>query len=183
MLASDAYEESPCFLEGTRILSLVEGDDTYVPIETLRTGDLIKTLLDGYKKVAFIGKGEIYNPNNNERIENRLYKYTPKNYPDLTKNLYLTGCHSILVNNLSEIKKDKIIKNVGNLFITDNKYRMIAYLDEHAKPWNKEGYYTIWHLALENMDTKMNYGIYVNGGLLVETCSINYLKKSDLFIV
>jgi hypothetical protein len=42
------------------------------------------------------------------------------------------------------------------------------------------GTYTIYHLALENDDDGMNYGIYANG-LLVETCSKRYLKdKSDM---
>ena len=30
----------------------------------------------------------------------------------------------------------------------------------------------------------MNYGVYANGGLLVETCSINFMKnKSNMVIV
>ena len=53
----------------------------------------------------------------------------------------------------------------------------MACVDERAEPWNSEGLYNIWHIALENADEKMNYGIYVNGGLLVETCSINILKN------
>ena len=36
---------------------------------------------------------------------------------------------------------------------------------------------------LENADEKMNYGIYVNGGLLVETCSINILKNHSNLII
>jgi hypothetical protein len=35
---------------------------------------------------------------------------------------------------------------------------------------------TIWHIALENDDYYMNYGIYANG-LLVESCSKRYLKE------
>jgi hypothetical protein len=37
--------------------------------------------------------------------------------------------------------------------------------------------------ALENNDSKLNYGIYVNGGLLVETCSIFRMNnKSNLVL-
>jgi hypothetical protein len=52
-------------------------------------------------------------------------------------------------------------------------------VDELAEPWNSKGAYTIWHFALENNDERMNYGVYANGGLLVETCSIMFLKKKS----
>ena len=45
-----------------------------------------------------------------------------------------------------------------------------------AKVYEVPGEYTIYHVALENEDNYMNYGIYANG-LLVETCSKRYLKE------
>ena len=60
--------------------------------------------------------------------------------------------------------------------MTDGKYRLIACVDARAEPWASASHYTLWHIALENEDERMNYGIYVNGGLLVETCSIHLLK-------
>ena len=70
------------------------------------------------------------------------------------------------------------------MYVTDKKYRLMACLDERAEPWNSEGTYTIYHFALENKDEKMNYGVYANGGLLVETCSINSLKnKSNMALL
>jgi hypothetical protein len=105
-------------------------------------------------------------------------------YPDLKEELYLTGCHSILQFPITDKQKEDTIKHLGKLFITDNKYRLMAHIDERAEPWNAEGEYTIWHLALEHADITMNYGIYVNGGLLVETCSIRFLKnKSNMTLV
>jgi hypothetical protein len=171
------YPAVPCFLEGSKILSLVEGEETYVPIENLRKGDLIKTSRSGYKKVEVIGKGEIVNSGNNERIEDRLYKCSCVNYPELTEDLYITGFHSILVDELTDIQRKETIKHMSEIFVTDNKYRLIACVDERAEPWNIEGRFTIWHIALENTDERMNYGIYANGGLLVESCSINFLKN------
>jgi hypothetical protein len=53
----------------------------------------------------------------------------------------------------------------------------MACVDERAEPWCSEGTYTIWHFALENADDGMNYGVYANGGLLVETCAIRTLKN------
>ena len=178
------YPSTPCFLEGTNVLCQVDGIDKYIPIETISKETLVKTSRDGYKKVEFIGKGNIENPGNDERIENRLYKCSPSNYHELTEDLYITGCHSILVDKLTEEQSEKTIQQLGELFVTDGKFRLISCIDERAEPWNSEGGYTIWHIALENKDVKMNYGIFVNGGLLVETCSINFLQnRSNMTII
>ena len=177
------YPSAPCFLEGTKILCEVEGKDAYVPIEQLRNGSLVKTSRDGYKRVECIGKGPLYNPGNTDRTENRLYKCSPSKYPELTEDLYITGCHSILVDTLTYTEKAETLRSLGRMFITDKKYRLMASLDARAEPWDSEGTYTIWHFALENADIKMNYGVYANG-LLVESCSINALKtKSNLSLL
>jgi hypothetical protein len=173
------YPSAPCFLEGTKVLCLVDDVKTYIPIETIKQGTQVLTSRDGFKKVVHIGKGNIQNPENSERTENRLYECTPEKYPELTENLHITGCHSILVDNISDTQREQTIKHLGKIFVTDKKYRLMACIDERCEPWNKPGSYTIWHLALENIDERMNYGIYVNGGLLVETCSINFLKKNS----
>jgi len=177
------YPSVPCFLEGTKVLTLTYGKEEYVPIETLQKGDLVKTSRDGYKKVELIGKGDIQNPSNTERIENRLYKCSPTSYPELKEDLYITGCHSILVDNITDKQRDETIKHMGKIYVTDKKYRLIACIDERAEPWNSEGLYNIWHIALENADEKMNYGVYVNGGLLVETSSINILKNHSNLVI
>jgi hypothetical protein len=65
------------------------------------------------------------------------------------------------------------------MYVTDKKYRLMACVDKRAEPWNSEGAYPIWHFALEHSDERMNYGVYVNGGLLVETCSIQFLKSKS----
>jgi hypothetical protein len=65
---------------------------------------------------------------------------------------------------------------LGDIFVTDNKFRLIACLDERAQPLHETGEFNIWHLALENTEYYMNYGIYANG-LLVETCSKRFLKE------
>jgi len=177
------YPVIPCFLEGTTILCQVDNVEKYLPIETLRKGTFVKTSRDGFKKVELIGKGDLQNYDNEDRIENRLYKCSPSRYPELTKDLFITGCHSILVDDITEKQREDLIKQLGQIFVTDNKYRLTASVDERAEPWRSEGKYTIWHIALENPDSKRNYGIYANG-LLVETCSINFLKnRSNMTLV
>ena len=178
------YPGIACFLEGTKVLCNINGFDKYVPIETLKPGTLVKTSLNGYKKIQLIGKGTIENRGDMLRTENRLYKCCTERYPELKDDLYITGCHSILVDNIPKELLDKTLEHLGNIFITEKKYRLIACIDERAEPWMSEGTYPIWHLALENDDDKMNYGIYVNGGLLVETTSINFMKnKSNMTLV
>jgi hypothetical protein len=170
------YPNNPCFLEGSMILCEVDGASTYVPVENLKKGTLVKTSLHGFKPVALIGKAQKKNPGTNERIENRLYKLSPSKYPALVKDLYLTGCHSVLEYPLTEAQKEAVTKHLGKLYVTDKKYRLTAFADERAEPWNSEGTYTVYHFALENEDEKMNYGVYANGGLLVETCSLRTLR-------
>jgi len=178
------YPSAPCFLEGSTILCEIDGIEKYIPVEELKAGTLVKTSLDGYKPVVLIGKGLMQNPGNNERTENRLYKCSTSNYPELKEDLYITGCHSILEFPISEKQNEAIIKQLGKLYVTDKKYRLMAYIDERAEPWNSEGSYTIWHFALENTDDGLNYGVYANGGLLVETCPIRTLKnKSNMIFV
>lgn len=167
---------APCFLEGTQILCQVDGKDTYMPVEQMRPGTLVKTSLDGYKKVEMIGKGPIQNPGTDERTQNRLYKCSPTKYPELTEDLFITGCHSILVDTLTDKQREDSTQQFGGIYVTSKKYRLMAALDERAEPWESEGTYTIWHFALENNDYYTNYGIYANG-LLVETCSKRYLKE------
>lgn len=171
------YPAAPCFLQGTQILCQVDGVETSVAVEDLRVGTLVKTSLDGWKKVVLIGKGAIQNPGTDERTENRLYKCSPSKYPQLKEDLFITGCHSILEFPITDKQKEDTIKHLGQLFVTDKKYRLMACVDERAEPWNSEGTYTIWHFALENADDGMNYGVYANGGLLVETCAIRTLKN------
>ena len=170
------YPSAPCFLEGSTILCQVDGVDTYVPVEQMKAGMLVKTLRDGYKKVDMIGKGTISNPASADRTQNRLYHCSPARYPELTKDLYLTGCHSILVDSLTEVQRKKTIEIMKLTFVTDRKYRLMACVDERAEPWQSEGNYTIWHFALEHENYYANYGVYANG-LLVETCSKRFMKE------
>jgi len=175
------YPAIPCFKEGTTILCLIDEVETQVPVEQLKKGTLVKTSLDGYKPVVLVGKGTLQNPGHTERTENRLYKCSPSKYPSLTEDLFITGCHSILEYSLSDKEKEDTIQRLGRLFVTDKKYRLMACVDERAEPWNSEGPYAIRHFALDHQDETMNYGVYANGGLLVETCCIQTLKnKSNL---
>ena len=183
----------PCFLEGSTILCEVDGVEKYVPVEQLKNGTLVKTCLNGYKPVVLIGHGPIENPGDNERIGNRLYKCSTSKYPQLKDDLYITGYHSILESSITQKQKEDTIKHLGKLFGTDKKYRLMACVDERAEPWNSKGIYTVWHFALEELNNNVynftttnitkNFGVYANGGLLVESCSIYFLKNKSNMVL
>lgn len=162
-----------CFKENSKILT----SKGYTPIQDLIKGDLIKTIKNGYKKIDMIGFREIYHPSSNNRIKEQLYKCSQTHYPEVFEDLIITGCHCILVDEYKNKEQcDKCTEVNGRIFSTDDKWRLPACVDERATVYEKEGNYTIYHLALENDDYFMNYGIYANG-LIVETCSKRYLKE------
>ena len=102
----------------------------------------------------------------------------------ITEDLVITGCHSILVDEfVSQEQKSKTIESNGDIYITDNKYRLPVWLDDRASVYNPEEVLTIYHIALENNDYYMNYGIYANG-LLVESCSkCQLIESTDMTLM
>ena len=172
-LLSEERSPIPCFKQGTKILT----DKGYKFIQDLRKGDLVKTYKHNYKAIYMIGKKDIHHRALQERIKEQLYKCSQTKYPEVFEDLIITGCHSILVNDfVSEEQRNKTIKINGQIYVTDDKYRLPACADLRASVYETTGTYTIYHLSLENDDYYMNYGIYANG-LLVETCSKRYLKE------
>ena len=123
-----------------------------------------------YIPVEIIGKRQIIN-------HNILYKCPIENYPELTEDLILTGNHSILVDQISEEQRVKIKQITGDVFYTDGKIRLLAQLDDRAEKYFDGEAHNIYHLALENDNPFKNYGIYANGGLLVETASIRTMEE------
>lgn len=175
---TNKYPPAPvsCFKEDTNILCFKDNKEVYVKIQDLQKGDLVKTYIHGYVPVNMLGTAKVYNPANTLRGQNRLYVCRSTNYPEVTEDLIITGCHSILVNHFTDKQREITKELMGNIYITDGKARLMACIDERAEPYEEEGVFTIWHLALDHDNYYMNYGIYANG-LLVETCSKRYLKE------
>ena len=174
-LSADPPTPEHCFLEGTKILCFENNEEVYRPIESLRKGDLVKTIYNGYMPINMIGTSRIYNPGNDYRVANRLYKCSREKYPTLFEDLYITGCHSILVPQMTDDQWENTKAVNGDVFVTDNHFRLVACADEKAQPYDYEGFMNIYHIALEHHDALMNYGIYANG-LLVESCSERNLR-------
>jgi len=163
----------PCFKKDTKILT----DKGYIPIQNLKKGDRVKTLLNDFIPINMIGKREIYHEALEERVKIQLYKCSKEQYPELIEDLIITGCHSILVDEFkSDEERKKVIEINVDTFVTDRKYRLPACADDRTTVYEIPGNYMIYHIALDNIDYYMNYGIYANG-LLVETSSKRYLKE------
>ena len=166
---SISFSTTPvCFLKGTYIYT-TEG---YKQIETLKKGDLVNTFKDNYVAIDTIIEEEMYHDASRPRNKGQLFKLDYPEYPQLLKELYITGAHSILVGKLSDKQKEQILRDYGKVYATDLFDRLPAYLDERAKVHEESGTYTIYHLALENENMHSNYGIFANG-LLVESLSKN----------
>ena len=162
-----------CFKEDSKILTNIG----YIKIQNLRPGHLIKTLNNGYVPINMIGKREMYHVCEKHRIKDQLYKCSKNFFPEIFEDLIITGCHCILVDDYkNEDEINKTIKVNGNTYVTDNKWRLPACVDERTTVYETPGTYMIYHLALDNDDYYKNYGIYANG-LLVETCSKRFLKE------
>ena len=166
-----------CFLEGTKILAMDKKRILkYIPIEKLKPGMLVKTLHAGFVPIKYIGYSTIYNPGIATRVRDQLFNCTKSAYPELIEDLVLTGNHSILVEKVTDDEREQIIETLGDLFVTEQRYRLPAFNDKRAVPYEHRGDFRIWNLALENENYYANYGIYANG-LLVETTSCRYIKE------
>jgi hypothetical protein len=163
----------PCFKEGTKILT----DKGYVPIETLRPGDKVQTLKEGFVPIHAIGKRVINNPRVEERVPEQLYVCSPSKFPDVFEDLIITGYHSLLLHNFeSDAQIEETKQVLGKIYITDGHYRIPICIDKRAEVYREDGTATIYHFALEHADYDMNYGVYANG-LLVESTSKKYLLE------
>lgn len=172
-----------CFLQGTCITCLDTSTKTEieVPIEEINVGMYVKTYKHGFIPVKMLGYRTVKNLNNHKREKNRLYKCIPSDYPSLYKDLYITGCHSILEDEVTDKQYDDSCQILGEFYLTDGKCRLMAMCDVRAKPYASNKDCVIWHICLDHTDKFMNYGIYANG-LLVESCSENNIQKAEYIL-
>lgn len=171
-----------CFKSGTYILCKTIDDKNakeeikQIKVEDLTIGTLVKTKYDGFKPIVKIITGEIknnpqYQHSVTEYNKNQLYVCPTHNFNELFEDLVITSNHCILAFPISEDKKKQILDFMGDIYVTDHKYRIPACLDERCIVYPEEGTFTIYHFALEKECQLSNYGVFANG-LLVETASI-----------
>jgi len=178
-----------CFKKGTQILCWIDNKDTYVSIQNIEEGTLVKTYkrgnIYGYKPVKYILKGIL--ECSMKHSLNNLYKLSKKKDFRLIDDLYITGNHCLL--------KDKLTKkennNMNSLFAytkemniqyekkIEDKYKLIAYYDDRMEECCQEGTEIIYHIVLEYSKKGKNAAIFANG-ILVESTDEKTAERVQL---
>jgi alpha-tubulin suppressor-like RCC1 family protein len=151
-----------CFGEGTEILTMVGQEETYVPVEKLRPGAIVKTYKHGPQVLKKIGTGAMYN--NSEDPKKCMYKMEKQG--NMTADLCLTGGHAIL----------KPHPPKGVQFKIDDQYlHFVENLPEFKKMAPQK--YNYYNFCFENGgDCDLRYGVWANG-VLCETPSEKQLDS------
>ena len=155
-----------CFNKDTKILCLENDTEIYIKIQNISKGTLVKTYKHGYKKVNNIHKGILRN--NPKNPLECMYKMNKKD--NMIDDLIVTGRHSILVDNLSNINYKDIITFGGKPRIKiDDKYLILACVSDNFEQIKDNKLYEYYHISLESNTNKKRYGIYANGILTEST--------------
>jgi hypothetical protein len=160
----------PCFNHDTKILCLNKNlKEEYVPIQSMRKGDLVKTYLHGYKKIKSIGVNRFQNDPSNYR--KCMYIMKKGKHVNLNEDLIITGDHSILVEYI--FKNEKILMRkrfMEEKKIDSLKLVMSSVSNFFEKITNKDEY-TYYHFCVEDDDADRNFGVWSNGILSEIPCA------------
>ena len=172
------------FLENTAILCFCKtlGQEKYLPIQTLRVGDLVKTYKNGYRPIQTIGKSYMFNDPHIRNCQLYVLKKTEEN--GLLEDVVMTGGHGIMVDNYT----DDVLKPYARNFVAprpleiiDNKALVVAAEHKDTIGYTDTNFYTVYHLTLDNDDNEhKRFCIWANG-MLSETPS-EYQYKANGYI-
>ena len=136
--------------------------ETYVKICEIKVDMLVKTYKTGYKKVKKI-KGFNYKPINEKDDLQCLYKMKDDNV-----NVIVTGGHSVLEDELLEEQKNNKFHFHETI---EDKHLVLACLSDKFEKISDNKEYELYHFVLEHdNDIYKHYGIYINNGILSESC-------------
>jgi len=163
-----------CFNHGTKILSLMNDIEAWIPVESLSIGDLVMTYRHGPRPITHIFKGVMIN--NPAVWHTCMYK----GQKDGFEPLLVTGGHGLLVDYLTEKEQAKQQKFWGrNEVVIDDKIVMLAPVSAEFTQITDRDVYTYYHFVVENDgDDDRRYGVYANG-FLTETPSKNQANSKN----
>jgi hypothetical protein len=145
----------------------------------------VKTNKNGYKKIKYLIKTKMIN--SSKKTINKLYVMRKTENNGLIEDLYVTGSHALLKDELSEKEEKKMNKLISEFKEIkydkkiDDKYKLLACFDKRFEEYNEEGYYHIYHIVLEDDEgIYRNYGIYANG-ILAESTMEDTLFKMNYY--
>ena len=159
-----------CFLKGTKILCKIDEIETWIKIEDLMPNYLVKTFKYGYIPIKNIGCCEM--TNSIQLNPNKLFKMSKEFNSELIEDLYVSGKHSRLVDNLTIEQKEKTLKLWSKLLKIDEKYLLMAYIDDLFIDVKDENKYLMYQIILQSESITQQYGIFANG-ILTESMSIS----------
>ena len=166
-----------CFGPNTHIQC---ADGTYVPIEQLALGTMVRTCEHGPRAVVAI-KSCCITTGRQTAPKDALFVLSPDKYPSLWAPLTLTGAHAVLERTISAAQRQDLLALLGRIFVTGSYYRLCVCVDDRAvrydgqKAAEEHKPCVVWHFALESERDTNNYGVFANG-LLVESASIRTLR-------
>jgi photosystem II stability/assembly factor-like uncharacterized protein len=163
------YTSTPlCYEANTLILTVENDEEVYKKVSELKVGDLVKTYKRGNKMVKLLRSFK-YKPLNKDNNLNFLYRMKENG-------VILTAGHSILVDELTEEEKSNNAKYRFSQTIEDKKL-LLACSSNRFEKIDDDLEYELCHFALENDNVTEHYGVYINDGILSESCSEAALLK------
>ena len=164
------YSQGPvCFEKNTLILVLENNVEVYKKICELKVGDLVKTYKEDYKKIKLI-KSFKFNNLHEKELKKSLYKMKGHD-------VIVTGKHGILVDKMSDEETENIKKLRVKIRYIEDKTVLPACVSEQFEKITDNKEYELWHFVLKNNNINKKYGVYINDGILSESCSDSAFNK------
>jgi len=170
-----------CFVKNTKILCYIDDKEVYLPIEDLKVGTLVKTYRYGYKKIII--KGHALMQNTVLYNRKKIYAMYKNEKNNLNEDLYVTGGHSLLVDNLTEDEIQNTYKYWKKLLKIEDKYLIMACVNNNFVQIDDNNIYDIYQIVLENDNYKNNYGIYANGVLTESLSEHTFNRRKHLISI
>lgn len=160
----------PCFNAGTMI-DVVRGRDTVaVPIESIRRGDVVRTYMEGDRRVRKIGRGTMINAPDDPMNCMYVYAYGSADHEPLA----VTGGHRVLLD-ASQVSEDEratpVFDKMSVLACSSRSFVKVP----DARP------FTYYHLCLghDDEDDARRFVVYANG-VLAETTYAKQFQEGGL---
>jgi len=168
----------PCFNTGTQILCLNEKfEEVYVPVENLKSGNIVKTYIEGYRRIHLIGKGTLINNSSELHCMYKLSKINSyvNNSNNMIDDLIVTGDHTIMI--------DKAYADGERVKMMYDKVLVVAKESPKFTKLMDTQPYTYYHFSLENDGfVDRTFVVYANGALS-ETTSEAQFSENKLTLI